>query len=207
MTPPTGARPGILAGPGPQRSDRTVRCSVRTPTRPLGLSVLAGASGEEIDISTLAFLTARAEVQEEAAKIKAARRAHDPLEGGLHSRAERKLVLFQAGHVKSWVRGDQQEEEEEKEASSARHAFSCSRCSHRDFWTSSLRLLFMRQSTVRLSLYLAVTCSVPLLLEEYIFWFSGRRLQLGFVRAPRIWQTLVQCSPRLWYSKIGVSWR
>ena len=52
-TPPPGERPGILAEPGPQRSDRSLRRSLPA----LALSSLAGSAGEEMDISTLAFLT------------------------------------------------------------------------------------------------------------------------------------------------------
>ena len=54
---PPGERPGILAEPWPQRSDRTVWRSVGDTHPTLGLPVLAGASGEVMDTSTLAFLT------------------------------------------------------------------------------------------------------------------------------------------------------
>ena len=51
-------RPGILAEPGPQRSDRTARRSAGDTHPTLGLPVLAGASGEVMDTtSTLAFLS------------------------------------------------------------------------------------------------------------------------------------------------------
>ena len=66
MAPPPGARLGIFAEPGPQRSDRTVRAH---PT--LGLPVLAGASGEEVDASTLAFLSREALVERMAEEWKA----------------------------------------------------------------------------------------------------------------------------------------
>ena len=56
-TPPPGARPGILAEPGPQRSDRSGRHFSGDTHPTLGLPVLAGESGEVIDDSTLAFLT------------------------------------------------------------------------------------------------------------------------------------------------------
>ena len=58
--PPPGVRPGSLAEPGPQRSDRTVRHSSREVHPDLGLPVLAGASGEAVDASALSWLTDRA---------------------------------------------------------------------------------------------------------------------------------------------------
>ena len=59
-TPPPGARPGILAEPRAQRSDRSRRhfSGDRLPT--LGLPVLAGALGEQVASSALRFLTASA---------------------------------------------------------------------------------------------------------------------------------------------------
>ena len=59
-TPPPGERPGILAEPGPQRSDRSRRPSSWDALPTLGLPVLAGASGEVVDSSALSFLTAQA---------------------------------------------------------------------------------------------------------------------------------------------------
>ena len=56
-TPPPGERLGCLVDPGLQRSDRTVRRSAGDGLPTLGLPVLAGASGEAVDDSTLAFLT------------------------------------------------------------------------------------------------------------------------------------------------------
>ena len=55
MTPPPGARPGILAEPGPQRSDRTVRRSSGDSLPQLVTPSLAGAAGEGVDSGTLAF--------------------------------------------------------------------------------------------------------------------------------------------------------
>ena len=56
-TPPPGERPGILAEPGPQRSDRTVRrSSLETPL--LAVPVLAGGDG--VDGTALSFLVRRA---------------------------------------------------------------------------------------------------------------------------------------------------
>ena len=56
-TPPPGERPGILAEPGPQRSDRTVRrSSGETPL--LAVPVLAGGDG--VDRTALSFLVRRA---------------------------------------------------------------------------------------------------------------------------------------------------
>ena len=45
---PPKARPGILAEPGPQRSDRTVRRSALDTLPTLGLPILAGVSGEVV---------------------------------------------------------------------------------------------------------------------------------------------------------------
>ena len=59
-TPPPGERPGILAEPGPQRSDRSRRHSSGECLPTLGLPVLAGASGEQVDASTLRYLLAHA---------------------------------------------------------------------------------------------------------------------------------------------------
>ena len=58
-----GVRPGCLFDPVPQRSDRTVRHSSGEAHLTLGLPVLAGASGEVVDTSALAFLT-RAALEE-----------------------------------------------------------------------------------------------------------------------------------------------
>ena len=59
-TPPPGERPGILAEPGPQRSDRSRRHSSGECLPTLGLPVLAGAAGEQVDASTLRYLLAHA---------------------------------------------------------------------------------------------------------------------------------------------------
>ena len=59
-TPPPGARPGILVEPGPQRSDRSRRHFSGDCLPTLGLPVLAGALGEQVDSSTLRFLAAAA---------------------------------------------------------------------------------------------------------------------------------------------------
>ena len=58
-TPPPGERPGILAEPGPQRSDRTVRrSSGETPL--LVVASLAAAAADGVDAVTLSFLKAQA---------------------------------------------------------------------------------------------------------------------------------------------------
>ena len=58
-TPPPGERPGILAEPGPQRSDRTVRrSSGETPL--LVVASLAAVAADGVDAATLSFLTAQA---------------------------------------------------------------------------------------------------------------------------------------------------
>ena len=77
-SPPPGVRPGILPERGPQRSDRTVRRFAGAALPTLGLPVLAGALGEQVDSSTLRFLTAAAlkakrkleEEEKEKAKMK-----------------------------------------------------------------------------------------------------------------------------------------
>ena len=56
-TPPLGVRPGILAEPGPQRSDRRRSSGDALPT--LSLPVFAG-SGEAVDSAALHHLTAKA---------------------------------------------------------------------------------------------------------------------------------------------------
>ena len=56
-TPPPGERPGILPEPLPQRSDRSRRHFSGDTHPTSGLPVLAGASGEVVDSSALAFLT------------------------------------------------------------------------------------------------------------------------------------------------------
>ena len=55
-----GARRGILAEPGPQRSHRSRRHFSGNCLPTLGLPVLAGALGEQVDSSALRFLTASA---------------------------------------------------------------------------------------------------------------------------------------------------
>ena len=59
-TPPPLARPGILAEPGPQRSDRSRRHFSRDCPPTLGLPVLAAVLGEQVGSSALRFLTANA---------------------------------------------------------------------------------------------------------------------------------------------------
>ena len=71
-TPPR-ARPGILAEPGPQTSDRSRR-HFQGDTHPtLGLPVLAGESGEVVDASTLAFLTRAVLEEKRKAEVEAAK--------------------------------------------------------------------------------------------------------------------------------------
>ena len=73
--PPPGARPGFLAEPGPQRSDRSLRRSSGNAPL-LVVATLAAASADGVDAATLAFLTARAlddrrkEEQEEREMVK-----------------------------------------------------------------------------------------------------------------------------------------
>ena len=79
-TQPPGVRPGILAEPGPQRSDRTVRrSSGETPL--LAVPVLAGGDG--VDGTALSFLVRRAvedrkrEEEEEKEKARKMKEAQD----------------------------------------------------------------------------------------------------------------------------------
>ena len=58
-TPPPEARPGILAEPGPQRSDRILRHSSGDGPL-LVVATLAAAAADGLDAATLSFLTARA---------------------------------------------------------------------------------------------------------------------------------------------------
>ena len=57
---PPGERPGILAEPGPQRSDRSRRHSSGDGMPTLALPSLARSVGEAVDGAALAFLTSRA---------------------------------------------------------------------------------------------------------------------------------------------------
>ena len=59
-TPPRVVRPGILAEPRPQRSDRSRRHSSGDGMPTLALPSLAGSAGEAVDGAALAFLTSRA---------------------------------------------------------------------------------------------------------------------------------------------------
>ena len=73
-TPPSGMRPGSLAEPEPQRSDRSLRHSSGDAHPTLGLLVLAGASGEAVDGAALSFLTAPALDAKRKEELKAAKR-------------------------------------------------------------------------------------------------------------------------------------
>ena len=59
-TPPLGVRPGILAEPGPQTSDRSRRLSSGDGMPTVALPSLAGSAGEAVDGAALVFLTSRA---------------------------------------------------------------------------------------------------------------------------------------------------
>ena len=72
-TPHPGERPGILAEPGPQQSDRTVRHSAGDSHPTPGLPVLAEVSGDAVDASCHALLVRRA-VEKEVAKLEKRRR-------------------------------------------------------------------------------------------------------------------------------------
>ena len=70
---PPEARPGILAEPGPQRSDRSLRHSSGKCLPRLATSSLAGATGEVVDSSSFGFLAAfalkRKEEEEERKRL------------------------------------------------------------------------------------------------------------------------------------------
>ena len=86
-------RPGILAEPGPQRSDRSSRQHFPGECLPtLGLPVLAGASGEQVD-SSLQFLTAAAlrQRKKEERRIRRSARRCTRRPSGLLGRQPNKL--------------------------------------------------------------------------------------------------------------------
>ena len=68
-TPPPGERPGILAEPWPQRSDRSLRRSAGDSLPTLALSSLAGSAGEEMDLTRSVLKTEK----EEEEKVQAMR--------------------------------------------------------------------------------------------------------------------------------------
>ena len=73
-TPPPGARPGMLAEPGAQRSDPSRRHFSGDCLPTLGLPVLAGASGEQVDSSSLQISTVAALRQRKKEEDKKAKR-------------------------------------------------------------------------------------------------------------------------------------
>ena len=89
-TPPPGVRPGSLAEPRPQRSDRTARCSSGDTLPTLALPALAGSAGEAVDSSALRFLTALAGQEEEggegAGEGEGGEEADEGLAGTAHGR-------------------------------------------------------------------------------------------------------------------------
>ena len=68
-TPPPGARPGILAEPGPQRSDRSGRHSSGDNLPTLALPVLAGSASEAVDASSLLYLSAAARLDQSRQRL------------------------------------------------------------------------------------------------------------------------------------------
>ena len=77
-----GERPGILAEPRPQRSDRSLRHSAGDSLPTLALSSLARSAGKEMDNPTIAFLTrsvleSRKEEEEEEEVMREDVRDHD----------------------------------------------------------------------------------------------------------------------------------
>ena len=63
------ARPGILAEPGPQRSDRSRRHSSGDNLPTLALPVLAGSAGEAVDASSLRYLSAAARLDQSRQRL------------------------------------------------------------------------------------------------------------------------------------------
>ena len=165
-TPPPGVRPGVLAEPGPQRSDRTVRhSSGASPS--LALPVLAATASEVVDSSALRAVTALAvddqKKQEEAAKWRrsgwrCAWRRRTQMAGNAPSAAMVSSAttgtVARVGVDAFCLRLEEEEEEEEEEDQEVGFFFSCP------------------------SSYL------------YDPLFTAPRLTL---RAPCFWQSLVRC--------------
>ena len=106
-TPPPGARPGILAEPGPQRSDRSRRHFSGDTHPTLRLPVLAGESGEVVDDSTIAFLT-RA-VLEEKRKAEVEQAAKEKVKEERMRRQRRQALVNEIDTlfaVPAWRRSD-----------------------------------------------------------------------------------------------------
>ena len=106
-TPPPGARPGILAEPGPQRSDRSRRHSSGDNLPTLALPALAGSAGEVIHDSTLAFLT-RA-VLEEKRKAEVEKAAQEKVKKERMRRQRRQALVHEIDTlfaVPAWRRSD-----------------------------------------------------------------------------------------------------
>ena len=67
--PPPGERPGILAQPGPQRSDRSRRHSSGDNLPTLALPVLAVSAGEAVDAFSLRYLSAAARLDQSRQRL------------------------------------------------------------------------------------------------------------------------------------------
>ena len=85
-TPPPGARPGILAEPGPQKSDRTVRrSSGEVPL--LSAPLLADTAADAVDITTAKFL-----LRDAMRKLEEERNLEERRKADAHLQAMTKLV-------------------------------------------------------------------------------------------------------------------
>ena len=67
--PPPGERPGILAEPGPERSDRSRRHSSGDYLPTLALPVLAWSAGEAVDACSLRYLSAAARLDQSGQRL------------------------------------------------------------------------------------------------------------------------------------------
>ena len=120
-TPPPRVRPGILAEPGPQRSDRSRRRFSGDCLPTLGLPVLTGALGEQVDSSALRFLTASAleaerKLEEEEKKKAKVKKLKEDMEASEHEekmlelnrrfQADLPLSAAERAALRRWMRTD-----------------------------------------------------------------------------------------------------
>ena len=108
-----GVRPGSLFDPGPQRSDRSLRRSAGDGLPTPGLPVLAGASGEAVDASTLRFLAAVAlysrKLEEEEEEKKREEEEEEELMK-IRNIPLNQLTSLQKQKLGSWLRKEKEKE-------------------------------------------------------------------------------------------------
>ena len=115
--PPPGERPGILAEPGPQRSDRTVQRSAGDGLPTPGLLVLAGASGEAVDASTLRFLAAAALYSRKLEEEEERKREEEEEElKRIRNIPVNQLTPLQRQKLASWIKKEKEKEKEKAKA-------------------------------------------------------------------------------------------